>query len=107
MFNINELMRKAQEMHQKIQEGQAELAGMEYVGTSGGSLVSVSVRGDGSMKKVEIDDSLMKLEEKEILADLIVAAYNDARGKADKASKDSMSGMMSSLGAPAGFKMPF
>jgi DNA-binding YbaB/EbfC family protein len=107
MVNINELMRKAQEMQQKMQENQAELAAKEYVGNSGGSLVSVTVSGDGSMKKIQIDNSLINPEEKEIMQDLIVAAYNDARGKADKASQDSMSGMMGGMGIPAGFKLPF
>jgi DNA-binding YbaB/EbfC family protein len=107
MLNINELMHKAQEMQQKMQESQAELAAKEYVGKSGGSLVEITVLGDGSMKKVQIDPSLIKADEKEILEDLIVAAYNDARTKSDKASQDSMSGMMGGMGIPAGFKLPF
>jgi len=107
MMNINELMRKAQEMQQKMQEAQAAAATKEYVGKSGGGLVSISVLGDGSMQKITIDSSLIKADEKKILEDLIVAAYNDARAKSDKESQDSMSGMMSGLGMPPGFKLPF
>ena len=107
MVNINQLMKQAQEMQQKMQLEQEKLAGIEYVGKSGGGMVSVTINGQFDMKKIDIDTSLLQDSEKEMLEDLIVAAYNDAKHKATAASANLMSGMMGNLGLPSGFKMPF
>lgn len=107
MVNINQIMKQAQEMQQKMQDMQAELAKLEYTGKSGGGMVFLTITGTNEMKSLKIDPSLIKLDEKEILEDLVIAAYNDARSKVDNASKDSMSGMMGGLGLPPGFKLPF
>lgn len=94
-------------MQKKMQDMQAELAGQEYTGKSGGGMVSLTITGDNVMKSLKIDPSLIKIEEKEMLEDLIIAAYNEARSNFDNNSKDSMAGMMNGLGLPPGFKMPF
>ena len=106
MVNINQLMKQAQEMQKKMQDMQSELGAREYEGKSGGGMVTLTLGGNNEMKSVKIDPSLIKPEEKEILEDLLVAAYNDARSKLDSEAKGSMSGMMGGM-LPPGFKLPF
>ncbi len=106
-MNLQKMMKQAQEMQSKIADMQAKLEAQENEGASGGGMVRVKINGKNVMLKVSIDDSLMKPEEKEVLEDLLVAAYNDARGKADAATSDKMSQMTSGLGLPPGFKLPF
>jgi len=104
-MDINKLMKQAQSMQKKMQEMQEEIARKEFVGKSGGGLVSVIMSGSGEMKKTLIDPSLLQVEEKEMLEDLIVAAHNDAKTKADEESKNTMSGAFGNLGSlPAGMK---
>jgi DNA-binding YbaB/EbfC family protein len=86
-MNINQLMKQAQVMQKKMKEMQEEIASKQYVGKSGGGLVTVSMSGSGEMLKVSLDLSLLKVDEKEMLEDLIVAAHNDAKAKADEDSK--------------------
>ncbi len=106
-MDFNKLMQQAQVMQRKMQEMQEEMAASEYHGKSGGNMVGVTINGKLAMQKITIDPSLLKAEEKEVLEDLIIAAYNDARLKAEKASSDSMSGVMGGMGMPPGFKLPF
>ena len=91
-MDIKKLMKQAQTMQKKMQEMQEEIAKKEFEGRSGGGLVSVIMSGSGEMRKVSVDQSLMKKDEKEMLEDLIVAAYNEAKAKADEKSKNNMSG---------------
>ncbi|MDC0864620.1 YbaB/EbfC family nucleoid-associated protein [Rickettsiaceae bacterium] len=91
-MNINQLMKQAQSMQKKMKEMQDEMAKKEFEGKAGGSMVSVFMSGSGEMKKLSIDPSLLKEDEKEMLEDLIVAAHNDAKAKADEESKNNMSG---------------
>lgn len=107
MFDMKQLMAKAQEMQQKVEDAKAQFGNTEYVGKSGGGMVSVVINGRHEMKKIDIDPSLIKIEDKEMLEDLVVAAYNEAKSKADAASEDFMSNMMGGMGLPPGFKMPF
>jgi DNA-binding YbaB/EbfC family protein len=81
------LMKQAQAMQAKLQEAQAELDLVEVEGRSGGGMVRVTLTAKGAMKGVAIDPSLMKVEEREILEDLITAAHADARVKASASSK--------------------
>ena len=106
-MNLQKMMKQAQEMQQKMADMQAKLEAEEVDGASGGGMVKVRINGKNMMLKVSIDDSLMKLEEKEVLEDLLVAAYNDARGKVDSAFSDQMSQMTSGMNLPPGFKLPF
>jgi DNA-binding YbaB/EbfC family protein len=103
-MNINQLMKQAQEMQGKMKKMQEEIASKEYEGKAGGGLVTVLMSGTGEMLKSSIDPSLLKPEEKEMLEDLIVAAHNDAKAKADEDSKNNMSNAFGDLGKlPAGF----
>lgn len=105
-MNINQLMKQATAMQEKMQKMQEEISNEQFEGKSGGGLVTITTSGNGEMHKVSIDDSLMKADEKDMLEDLIVAAYNDAKKKAEAASSERMS---SAFGGklPAGMKLPF
>lgn len=98
------LMRQAQDMQKKMQKAQEDLANLEYEGTSGGGMVKVLVTGGGVAKKINIDDSLIVADEKEILEDLIIAAFNDAKKKSDESSSELMKNVTSGIPLPAGLK---
>jgi len=106
MDNMGELMKKAQKMQENMQKAQEEIAKAEVTGESGAGLVKVVMNGRHDVRSVEIDPSLMS-EEKDIFEDLLAAAVNDAVRRVDANQKDKMSGMMSGMGLPPGFKMPF
>lgn len=106
-MDINQLMKQAQVMQKKMKEMQDAIAKKEFEGKSGGGLVLVSMTGNGEMQKISIDPSLLKAEDKEILEDLIIAAYNDAKMKADQESKNSMTGAFGNLGGLPGMNLPF
>ncbi len=106
MEGMGDLMKKAQQMQEDMQKAQEEIAKTVMVGESGAGLVKITMNGRHDVRKVDIDSSLMS-EEKDVLEDLIAAAINDAVRRIDANQKDKMSGMMSGLGMPPGFKMPF
>jgi len=97
-MDINQLMKQAQTMQKKMKEMQEQIATQDFEGKSGGGLVSVIMSGSGEMKKLSIDPSLINEDEKEMLEDLIVAAHNDAKSKADQESQNSMSGAFGNMG---------
>jgi nucleoid-associated protein EbfC len=99
------LMKQAAELKSKMEAMQAELDQMEIEGTSGGGLVTVKLSGKGEVKGVKIDDTLMQPSEKEILEDLIVAAYADARRKAETLLQDKMKSVAGGLPLPPGMKL--
>lgn len=103
MKNITDLMKQAKEMQSKMADVQAELEQMEIAGQAGGGLVKVILSGKGDMKGVEIDASLVKPEEKEILEDLILAAHGDARNKMEQAVAEKMKTVTGGLPMPPGF----
>ena len=107
MVNINQFLKQAQDMQKKMQEMQEQLASKEYNGKSGGGVVSVTISGNHELLSINIDDSLVKLEEKAILEDLIKAAFNDAKQKLDSESQNTLSNTFDGLGLPSGFKLPF
>lgn len=111
MKSIEEMMKAAQEAAQTIQkqmeEAQGKLDAIEVEGVSGGGLVRVRASAKGRIIALSIDDSLMVAAEKQMLEDLIVAAFNDARAKADEASNAEMGKMSSGIPLPPGFKLPF
>ena len=107
MNNFGDMIKKAQEMQKKMKELQEGLANLEVEGSSGGGLVKITVTGKGEVKKIKIDPSLMKPEESEILEDLIVAAFNEAKKKSEEASAEEMKKLTGGLNLPPGFKMPF
>lgn len=103
-MNINQLMKQAQVMQKKMKEMQEEIASKQYIGKSGGGLVTIYMSGSGEMLKASLDPTLLKADEKEMLEDLIVAAHNDAKAKADEDSKSNMSNAFGDLGKlPPGF----
>jgi len=100
------LMKQAQQMQDKMQKMQEELANAEVTGEAGAGMVSVVMTGRHDVRRVSIDDSLLE-EDKEILEDLIAAAVNDAVRKIEQGSEKAMSGMTAGMQLPPGFKMPF
>jgi hypothetical protein len=107
MNNFNDMMKKAQEMQKKVQEMQASLSNLEVEGTSGGGMVKIIMNCKNEVKKIDIDPSIIKNDEKEVMEDLIVAALNDAKSKAEEKSQDEMKKLTGGLGLPPGMKMPF
>ncbi len=106
-MNFNKMMQQAAEMQKKLKEAQENLANIEVEGTSGGGLVKVTINGKNEIKKVDIDQSLIKPEEKEILEDLIVAAINEGRKKVDETAAEQMKNVTGGMNLPPGFKLPF
>ena len=106
-MNIQQLMKQAQAVQKKMTEAQEKIASDEYEGASGGGLIKVVVSGKGDLKKLKIDPSLIDPSDPEVLEDLIVAAFNNAKKEADDAASGAMSGAMGGMGLPPGFKMPF
>ncbi|MFC4291829.1 YbaB/EbfC family nucleoid-associated protein [Sphingorhabdus arenilitoris] len=111
MKSMEEMIKAAQDAAQSIQkqmeEAQDKLDQIEVEGQSGGGLVKVRASAKGRIIGLSIDDSLIVPQDKQMLEDLVIAAFNDAREKADLASNEEMGKMTSGLPLPAGFKMPF
>ncbi len=107
MKDLMGLMKQAKDMQKKMEEAQAKVADLVVEGRSGGGLVTVSLSGGGNMKALKIDPSLLSSEEAEIVEDLIVAAYQDAKVKLDQAQGETMQSAMGGLQLPPGMKMPF
>jgi nucleoid-associated protein EbfC len=99
MANLNELMKKAQAMQQKMKWTQAELASMQVTGIAGGDLIQVTMNGKHEVIKVLINDTVLK-EKKEILQDLIAVAVNDAARKVEKVTQEKMLKLAKELGLP-------
>jgi len=107
MKNLGKLMKQAQEMQEKMQEMQARLAQAEHTGSSGGGAVTVTLSGEGEMRSVKIDPSMASPDDVEILEDLIVAAFNDAKAKVKVYADEEMQKITGGLSLPPDFKMPF
>jgi DNA-binding YbaB/EbfC family protein len=111
MKSMEEMLKAAQEAAENIQkqmnEAQAKLDSIEVEGVSGGGLVKIRASAKGRILGVSIDESLIVPDDKQMLEDLIAAAFNDARAKADAASAEEMQKVQSAAGIPPGFKLPF
>ncbi len=111
MKSMEEMLAAAQQAAQTIQqqmgEAQAKLDQIEVEGVSGGGLVRITATAKGRIRRVQIDESLLNPAEKQMIEDLVAAAINDARVKADQASSAEMSKMTDGLPLPPGFKLPF
>jgi DNA-binding YbaB/EbfC family protein len=107
MVNIGNMMKQAQQLQQKMAEAQEKLNLIEVEGISGGGLVKVTATAKGEIKRILLNDSLMKPEEKEITEDLIVAAINDAKQKGEVAAQEEMKNITGGLPLPPGMKLPF
>lgn len=110
MKSMEEMIKAAQAAAETIQkqmgEAQAKLDSIEVEGVSGGGLVKIRCTAKGRILGVAIDDSLMQPAEKPILEDLVTAAFNDARGKADQAANAEMQRIQQGMGLPPGFNLP-
>ena len=104
--DMNALLQQAQQMQAQLAEAQQEIAASTVDGQAGGGLVKVRASAKGRILGVQIDDSLMVPDDKQILEDLVAAAFNDARDRADRVSEQQMKDMQSSMGLPPGFKLP-
>ena len=103
--DLGGLMAQAQQMQQKMKELQEQLERQEIVGSSGAGMVTVTVNGKGETRKVDIDASLFKPDDKGVVEDLIVAAANDARGKVEETVQEQMKSITGGLPLPPGFKL--
>ena len=107
MKNLGQLMKQAQAMQTKMAEMQAQLEAVEMTGMAGGGMVTVTVNGKGEMRRIKIEPRLLEPKEAEILEDLIVAAFNDARHKVNAHAESEMQKLTGGLALPPGLKLPF
>lgn len=107
MKDLLGLMGKAKEMQAKFEAMKEEIAGLEATGQSGGGLVKVTLSGKFDMKKLEVDPSLLKADEAEILEDLVLAAHNDAKAKVEEIMQEKTKALTAGLPIPPGMKLPF
>ena len=103
---IGQLMKQAQEMQSNMKKAQEEMASISVTGESGAGMVRITMSCQHEVKAVEIEDSLVG-DDKDMLEDLIVAAFNDALRKVEKTTQEKFSGMTSGLSLPPGMKLPF
>ncbi|CAM2799628.1 YbaB/EbfC family nucleoid-associated protein [Vibrio rarus] len=103
---MGNLMKQAQQMQDRMAKVQEEIAQMEVTGESGAGLVKVTITGSHNVRRVDIDESLME-DDKEMLEDLIAAAFNDAARRVEEAQKEKMASVTGGMQLPPGMKMPF
>ena len=107
MKNLGQMMKQAQQMQAKMAEMQAQLETVEMTGAAGGGLVQVTVGGKGDLRKVKLDKSLLDPNEIEVLEDLIVAAFNEAKTRVETHVAQEMAKVTGGLQLPPGMKLPF
>ena len=106
-FDLEKIMQMAQEAQAELQKAQDNLDKVEVEGASGGGLVKIRTTAKGQILSISIDESLLQPSEKSMVEDLIAAAFNDARGKADAIAGAEMQKMTGGMQLPPGFKLPF
>ena len=106
MADFTDLITQAKKMQEKMQQTQEALKKIEVEGISGGNAIRLIMNGDGELKKISLDENLLK-ESKEIVEDLIVAAHNDAKSKLKKKTSEEISKVTGGVSLPPGFKLPF
>ena len=107
MKNLGDMMKQVQAMQSKMADMQAKLEAATVTGQSGGGLVKVTLTGKGTMTALHVDASLLKVDEKEILEDLIVAAHADAKAKSETLMAEEMKSVTGGMALPPGMKLPF
>ena len=107
MVNLGNMMKQAQEIQKKMSEAQEKLNSIEVEGVSGGGMVKVIATAKGEIKRIILDESLLKPDDKEITEDLIVAAINDAKQKGESAAQEEMKSVTGGIPLPPGMKLPF
>jgi hypothetical protein len=103
---IGNLMKQAQQMQANMQKAQEEIAAMEVTGESGGGMVKVTINGKHEAKRVQIDPSV-PMDDREMIEDLVAAAFNDAAHRLEDMTQEKMSGLMGGMNLPPGLKLPF
>ena len=106
MNSLDDILKMAQNVQAQMEEAQANLDNIEVEGVSGGGLVKIRTSAKGRVIAVGIDDSLLVPADKQMLEDLVAAAFNDARAKADTVAGQEMGKMTEGLPLPPGFKLP-
>ena len=106
MVNIGNMMKQAQQLQKKMSEAQEKLNSIEVEGNSGGGVVKVIATAKGEIKRIDLDVSLLKPDDKEMTEDLIVAAINDAKQKGEVAAQEEMKSVTGGLPLPPGMKFP-
>jgi DNA-binding YbaB/EbfC family protein len=107
MKNLGNMLKEAQKLQSKMADMQAKLAETELSGAAGGGMVNVTVNGKGEMRSIKIDPTLADPAEIEVLEDLIVAAFNDAKGRLEAYLQEEMGKMTGGMSLPPGMKLPF
>lgn len=107
MNNFNNMIKQAQDLQKKMAEAQEKVETLEAEGISGGGIVKITINGKNNVTAVNIDETAIDKNEKEILEDLIVAAFNDARDKIQRKIADEMSSLTGGIKLPPGMKLPF
>ena len=107
MKDLMGLMKQAKDMQKKMASAQEQVADLTAIGRSGGGLVTITLVGGGNMKSLEIDPSLLTGEDKEVVEDLIIAAFQDAKVKLDQAQAETMKSAMGDIQLPPGMNLPF
>ncbi len=106
-MDIQQIMQQAQVMQRKMEQMQAKLGEMEVEGAAGGGLVTITMTCKGSVENVRIAPSVVDPSDVEMLEDLIKAAFNDAKAKADQTLAEETQRMMAEMGLPSNFQLPF
>lgn len=104
---LGNMMKQAQQMQERMQKAQAEIANLEVVGEAGAGLVKVTMLGNHNVRRVSIDPSLFVDDDAEMLEDLVAAAINDAVRRVEQTSREKMAEVTGGMNLPPGFKMPF
>ncbi len=107
MKNLSQMMKQAQEMQAKIAEIQARLDEAEITGAAGAGLITVTLTGKGTVKRIHIDPTVVDADDVAVLEDLVTAAFNDAKIKMDALVAEKMSEVTGGLQLPPGMKLPF
>ena len=107
MKNLGQMMKQAQEMQTRMQQMQDALAEVEVTGQSGAGMVNVTLNGKGEMKRLKLDKSVVDPDDVEVIEDLIVAAFNDAKLKVEQHVADETQKLMGGMKLPPGLKLPF
>ena len=107
MTNLGNMMKQAQQLQKKMNEAQEKLNSIEVEGVAGGGLVKVIATAKGDIKSISIDETLLKPSEKEMIEDLVLAAINDSKKKAEERASEEMKSITGGISLPPGFKLPF
>jgi nucleoid-associated protein EbfC len=107
MKNLGNMLKEAQKLQSRMAEMQAKLAETEISGAAGAGLVNITLNGKGEMRAIKIDPSLAEPGEIEVLEDLIVAAFNDAKARLEAHLQEEMGKLTGGMNLPPGFKLPF